>query len=224
MSHRIFIVIPAKDEASRLAPVLQGLRGHGYSNIVVVDDGSQDQTAEVARKNGSMVLQHLINMGSGAATQTGLEFALQQDADYILTMDADGQHASEDIRHLIETIEQEKLDVVIGSRFMQPSDSIPFSRRMFNRIASWVTWLITGVYVTDSQSGMKVMSASFAQKVEFHFNGFEFCTELFHILKRNHANFREIPIQAIYTQDSMQKGQNFWVGFRMFFRLILWKK
>lgn len=224
MATSIYIVIPAKDEATRLAPVLQSLRQHGYKDIIVVDDGSSDQTANLAREYGCIVLQHLINLGSGAATQTGLEFASKQQADFILTMDADGQHVAEDIDHLVEEIQKGQWDVIIGSRFMNPTDGVPTSRRLFNRIASGVTWLITGVYVTDSQSGMKIMTGDFAKKVEFHFNGFEFCTELFHIIRRNKGRFKEIPIQAIYTQDSMQKGQNIWIGFRMLFRLLLWKR
>jgi glycosyltransferase involved in cell wall biosynthesis len=84
---RLFIVIPAKDEASRIGPVLQELLALGYQDVVVVDDGSQDETGAVARQLGCVVLRHRINLGSGAATQTGLEYALNQGADVILTMD-----------------------------------------------------------------------------------------------------------------------------------------
>ncbi len=224
MSDLLFIVIPAKDEAPRLAAVIGELRSHGYHQIIVVDDGSKDDTGSLAHGLGCTVLRHALNMGSGAATQTGIEYALSMGAAYILTMDADGQHASEDIDHLFEAIQQHEVDVVIGSRFMDLKGKVPFSRRFFNLVANWVTWAITGVHVTDSQSGMKIMKADFAQGVEFHFNGFEFCTELFHILKRNEASYMEIPIRAIYTPESMQKGQSFWVGLKMFFRLILWKR
>lgn len=224
MEPAVYVVIPAKDEASRLPPVLHSLRSHGYKHIIVVNDGSTDDTAEIAKGFGCTVISHLLNLGSGAATQTGIDFALSQHADYILTMDADGQHAAEDVRKLIHTIQEEKLDIVIGSRFKLDKEGVPLSRIWFNKIANWVTWLITGVWVTDSQSGMKIMTHEFAKKVEFHFNGFEFCTELFHIIHKDKASYSEVPIKAIYTPESMEKGQNFWVGFQMFFRLLLWRR
>lgn len=224
MDPSVYIVIPAKDEASRLPPVLHSLRSHGYKHIIVVNDGSKDETSEIARSFGCTVINHLLNLGSGAATQTGIDFALSQEADFILTMDADGQHAADDVERLIHTIQAEKLDIVIGSRFKEGIEGVPISRLWFNKVANWVTWLITGVWVTDSQSGMKIMTSEFARKVEFHFNGFEFCTELFHIIHKDKASYTEVPIQAIYTPESMEKGQSFWVGFQMFFRLLLWRR
>ena len=223
MSDRLFIVIPAKDEAGLIGKVLHGLRTHGYQHIVVVNDGSEDATAEIAEAAGCHVLTHRVNLGSGAATQTGIEYALTQGAEVIVTMDADGQHAPEDVALLMQGLEDDSVAVAIGSRFLQPSGKVPVSRRFFNQVGSMLTWLLTGMYAQDSQSGMKAIRADFARKIEFHFHGYEFCTELFHILHKQHARFVEVPIQAIYTRESMQKGQNFWEGFRMLFRLLWWK-
>ena len=219
----LFIVIPAKDEATRIGAVLRRLKALGYDNIVVVDDGSSDDTQGVALSEACTVLRHQINLGSGAATQTGIEYALSQGAEIIVTMDADGQHAPEDVGVLLEALEGTQAEVVIGSRFMADTGKVPTSRRLFNRIGSYLTWLVTGKYTSDSQSGMKLIRASLARKIAFHFYGYEFCTELFHIIQREKANFVEVPIQAIYTQESLQKGQNLWMGFRMLFRLIWWK-
>ncbi len=223
MSKRVFIVIPAKNEAATIGPLIAELIRSGYQDLVVVDDGSTDQTARLALAAGSTILSHPINLGSGAATQTGIEYALQQGADFVLTMDADGQHAVEDVADLITSIQNSNADVVIGSRFLELTEKVPFSRRTYNRIANYLTWLVTGILVNDSQSGMKIMRASFAKKVSFHFSGFEFCTELFHIIQREGASFLEVPIRAIYTDASMKKGQSLSMGIRMTLRLLRWR-
>ena len=224
MNPQLFIVIPAKDEASLIGGVIRDLQENGFHQIIVVDDGSRDETANIVRNTNCILVQHPINLGSGAATQTGIKAALRYNPDYIMTMDADGQHAAEDVKQLLEVMSTGEYDVVIGSRFLQKSGKVPTTRLWYNRIANWVTWIFTGLWVSDSQSGMKIITSDFAQKIEFHFNGFEFCTELFYILNRNKARFTEVPIQAIYTSETMMKGQSLRMGFRMFFRLILWKK
>ncbi|MBX2875834.1 MAG: glycosyltransferase family 2 protein [Saprospiraceae bacterium] len=220
MKNLSYIVIPAKDEAPRLGSVLQSLQSHGYQNIVVVNDGSTDRTQQVARSYGATVLKHFVNLGPGAATQTGIEFALAQGAKYILTIDADGQHLAEDIAPLLQEIVNSKADVVIGSRFLQSNALIPRSRLFFNKVANFVTAFFTGIYVSDSQSGMKVFTADFAKKLDFKFNGFEFCTELFRIIYREKAILSEVPIQVIYTKETMEKGQSFGNGIFMVLRLV----
>lgn len=220
MKNLSYIVIPAKNEAPRLGSVLQSLQAQGYPNIIVVNDGSTDRTQEIARSYGVTVLQHIVNLGPGAATQTGIEFALEKGAKYILTIDADGQHLAEDIEPLLIEIVQSKADVVIGSRFLQSNGLIPKSRLFFNKIANLVTAFFTGVYVSDSQSGMKVFTADFAKKLDFKFNGFEFCTELFRIIHREKAILSEVPIQVIYTKETMEKGQSFSNGIFMVLRLV----
>lgn len=196
--------------------VIITLQRQGYRKIIVVDDGSSDDTAQVAVGLGAACLSHSINLGAGAATQTGIEYALSLGAEVIVTMDGDGQHDPRDIDMLLQALaEDSSLDLVIGSRFMEALSYIPFSRRMLNMGGNLMTLLLTGLWVSDSQSGMKAFRAGFARKVDFFFNGYEFCTELFFLIRRTRARFREVPISVVYTSELMRKGQSVRNGFRM---------
>lgn len=217
----VYIIIPAKDEANRIAGVLHQVLDAGYSNIVVVNDGSKDNTEEVAQKFGVCVVNHIINLGAGAATQTGIEYALKKEAKVIVTIDADHQHMPSDIKGLVDTLITKKVDIVIGSRFLKKSNKIPATRIFYNKIANIITYLVTGVIVTDSQSGMKAFTAEFARKSKLNFNGFEFSVEMIRNIKVSNAKLLENPIEVIYTKDTLSKGQNLLTGIKML-RKILW--
>ncbi len=221
MKDVVYIVIPAKDEAGRIGGVLHQILDNGYTNIVVVNDGSTDKTALVAKSFGVTVLDHLINLGAGAATQTGIEYAITQQAEIIVTIDADHQHMPSDIDLLVKSLQQKQADIVIGSRFLNKSNHIPSTRILYNKIANIITYLVTGILVSDSQSGMKAFTVEFAEKSKLNFNGFEFSVEMIRNIKVNKARFEEVPINVIYTKDTLSKGQNLLTGIRML-RKILW--
>lgn len=220
MNKNVFIVIPAKDEATRIGQVIKETKQHGFHNIVVVNDGSSDSTLQVARNEGAQVLSHVINLGAGAATQTGIEFALESGADAIVTMDADSQHYPSDIKRLVNTLYQNDLDVVLGSRFLDKKNQIPKIRRVYNKIGNYITGILFGLFVSDSQSGMKAFRASFAEKSKFRFNGYEFCTEFIRLMRLHKAAYQEIPIKVLYTEETMAKGQSFKNGFKMAVNLL----
>lgn len=220
MNAKDYIVIPAYNEATRLDGVLQKIALLGHQHIVVVDDGSSDGTAAVAREHGVKVLRHAINMGAGAATQTGIDYALEQGAEYVLTMDADHQHLPEDIEHLFAAIRKWKCGMVIGSRFLKPENQIPTSRIWYNKVANILTLIIAGVSVTDSQSGMKVLSREFADASSLNCNGFEFCVEMIKNANLGGFEVKEVPINVRYTKETMEKGQNLYRGIKMIGRLI----
>ena len=215
-----YIVIPAYNEATRIPGVLKRVSHLGYEHIVVVDDGSTDDTARVAAEHHVKVVRHPINLGVGAATQTGIQYALNQGAKYIVTLDGDHQHLPDDIEHLLEAIKENKADLVIGSRFMKADNEIPISRVFYNKIANIITYVIAGVRVTDSQSGMKALSRRYAQANELNCNGFEFCVEMIRNAGRTNHKVIEIPISVKYTHDTMQKGQSLFNGIKMIGRLI----
>jgi glycosyltransferase involved in cell wall biosynthesis len=216
----VYIVIPAKNEASRIGKVIYHTRLQGYDNIVVVNDGSSDATSQVALNFGATVLSHQINLGAGAATQTGIEYALEQGADIIVTIDGDDQHFPEDIPRLVQALEEEQVDVVIGSRFLQENEEIPAIRRFYNKIGNLLTALITGVLISDSQSGMKAFRSGFARNIAFSFNGYEFCTEFIYFLRHHHASYREVPIGVRYNRETLEKGQSFGNGVKMALRFF----
>jgi len=214
MHQRTYIIIPAKDEAERIGKVILSAQACGFPHIVVVDDGSRDKTADVVQRCGATLVKHRINLGPGAATQTGIKYAILQGAINIVTIDADQQHFPEDIKGLVEKLEADNLDIVLGSRFLM-NNSIPYSRLAFNKVANMVSRLATGIRVTDSQSGMKAFTAEFAKKSELQFNGFEFCVEMLRNIKVHKARYAEMPIRVMYSKETMEKGQSFMVGVRM---------
>jgi len=211
----VYIVLPAKDEGPRIGRVIQKIIDLGFPLVVVVNDGSSDNTAAIAQQAGAMVVSHPINLGPGAATQTGITYALEKGAEVIVTLDADAQHSPTDIERLVQVLQEEHLDVVIGSRFIQHQDGIPFTRRVFNRVANLFSLLYTGVAMSDSQSGFKVIHRRFAKKLNLSFNGFEFCTEFVSLLKRHSVKYKEEPIHVSYSKETLQKGQSLLNGVRM---------
>lgn len=216
-----YIVIPAKNEGGRIGGVLRHLQELDFKHIVVVNDGSTDDTEQVARSFGVTVLNHRINLGAGAATRTGMDYALSQGAEVIVTIDGDHQHLPDDIRAMVGALLEKNVDVVIGSRFFGNNGDIPLARLVYNKVGNWITFLLTGLLVNDSQSGMKAFRAEFAKNAQITRNGFEFCIEIIRHIKLQGAKWHETPISVVYTKDTMQKGQGLWTGMKMLFRLLL---
>ncbi len=217
---QVFVVMPAKDEGSRIAGVINATKDLGFDNIVVVNDGSSDNTAQVANNLGAHVINHPINLGAGAATQSGIDYALRKGADVIVTIDADQQHYPDDIAHILDRLVEKNADIVIGSRFLNKENKIPFIRIVYNKIGNLLTFIFTGMVVTDSQSGMKAFRADFAKHSRLNCNGYEFCMEIIKYVHKNDARLEEVPIKVSYHADVMQKGQNFLSGVRMVGRML----
>ncbi|MBI5152194.1 glycosyltransferase family 2 protein [Candidatus Peregrinibacteria bacterium] len=217
---KIFIVIPAFNEEKTIGCAINDLRMHGYENIVVVDDGSSDKTEKIAEDMDVIVVKHAINCGVGAATQTGIDHSLQSGAEIIVTFDGDCQHYASDIKNLIEPIVHGGYDIVIGSRFLK-FQKIPWLRRLFNKIGNFLTYLISGIHSSDSQSGIKAFSREAAEKIRIHSVGYEYCSEIFREIKENRLAMIEIPVKVKYSNYSMLKGQNFSRGLETGFKLLV---
>lgn len=216
----VFIVIPAHNEEGRIHLVLEEVIALGFENIVVVNDASTDNTSSIAGSYEHVrVLNHLINLGPGGATQTGIEFSLLNNAEYIATIDADYQHDPSDLVKLTEKIQSENLDIVVGSRFLQ-SNEIPKIRIFYNRIANFINYLLTGKVMSDSQSGLKIIRSDLAKKLALETNGFEFCIEIIKNAQALNAKILEIPIAVRYTKETMQKGQSLSTGVSMLSRIF----
>ena len=217
----IFIVIPAKDEARFIRPVIETTLGLGFKNVIIVNDNSSDDTKKIALSYGKhiTVLDHAINLGAGGATKTGVDYSIKKGATYIATIDADFQHNPKDLIPLIKCIETQEVDLVIGSRFLK-KNGVPVSRIIFNMLGNIVNYFVTGLVISDSQSGMKVMSRRFAENLTITYNGYEFCIEIIKNAKINKSNVYEYPINVLYTEETMAKGQNLATGISMVGRLF----
>jgi len=221
MKFRELVIVPAFNEDRTIAKVISDLRQFGFSEIVVVDDGSSDDTSKIAQKSGAKVLSHPINCGVGSATQTGILWGIEHGFDHFLTIDADCQQFATDLRRIANSLD--KHDCVIGSRFLK-KNRIPTLRRIANRIANWTTGVFFGVWVSDSQSGLRGFTQKVANRLSLHGGRFEYCSEFCREVDTAGFSIHEIPISVEYSKDSMKKGQNFAEGIatfaKLFFRAI----
>ncbi|MDD5103112.1 MAG: glycosyltransferase family 2 protein [Candidatus Peribacteraceae bacterium] len=216
---RVIAVIPAYNEAKRIAGVVEHTQQF-VDRVVVVNDGSADGTASVARQAGATVVSHQQNCGAGAATMTGIDAARALQADVIVTLDADEQHDPRDIPSLLQPILADRADIIFANRFRQ-KNRIPFIRRFFNAIGNLVTFATTGRWVNDSQCGFKVFGPRAAREVHIRMSGYEFCTELVREAVQHKWRIAEVPIKVLYSQYTLAKGQSFANGIRTALRILL---
>ncbi|MBI1813308.1 glycosyltransferase family 2 protein [Candidatus Peregrinibacteria bacterium] len=215
----IITVIPAYNEATHLQKVVEAARER-TDRVVVVDDGSTDDTARVAAASGAIVVRHLENSGTGAATMTGIEAARSLGADTIVTLDADGQHDPADIALLLHPVAEDSADIVFANRFGQ-RNRIPLIRRVFNGIGNIVTFVTTGRWVQDSQCGFKVFGKRAVREIDLRMSGFECCTEIVREAAAHRWRIAEIPTKVLYSEYTLAKGQSFASGVRTALKILL---
>lgn len=215
----ILVLIPAYNEEGHILDVVASLQKEHY-NVLVINDGSTDNTKVLLETNNINAVHHLINRGAGAAIQTGFDVAKQGNWDIIVTIDGDGQCDIADIPALILPLQEGKADIVTGNRFRSGS-SIPVLRRLYNFVASVITWLLSGIYLTDTQSGMRAYSRKAIEKIHIEANGFEFCSDIIRQAAYLHLRIKAVPIRVFYTKASMRKGQNFASGLNTVAKLLL---
>jgi polyprenyl-phospho-N-acetylgalactosaminyl synthase len=203
---RVWIVIPAYNEAPVIAGVVEAVRAR-VGNVVVVDDCSGDGTREAAFSGGAVVLRHPINLGQGAALQTGIRYALSRGAELIVTFDADGQHRPEDIAVLLDTQRRTGADVVIGSRFLGATENLPRSRRAILKLATVFTRVTSGLKVTDAHNGLRLLTRSAAQRIEIRQNRMAHASEIIGQIRWLGLSVAEAPVTIVYTEYSLRKGQ-----------------
>jgi glycosyltransferase involved in cell wall biosynthesis len=203
---RLFIVIAAFNESAAIAEVVRELR-LTYPNVVVVDDGSGDDTWQHAARGGAIVLRHLINRGQGAALQTGITYALQQGAEVIATFDADGQHCPHDLPAMVVPILQGQVDICLGSRFLGRADSMPRSRRLVLRAAVAFTRLTSGLRVSDAHNGLRAFSRRAAEHFDIQLDRMAHASELIDQVRSSGLPYCEVPVHIRYTHYSLSKGQ-----------------
>jgi polyprenyl-phospho-N-acetylgalactosaminyl synthase len=203
-----WVVVPLFNEAEVIGPVVSELC-ETFANVVCVDDGSTDNCGELARVAGARVVTHPINLGQGAALQTGFDYALSHSSmEHVITFDADGQHRVEDALEMLELARRKRFSAVFGSRFLDKRTKPGFKKKAVLSVAVILTRIITGLRLTDAHNGLRVLSRETLEKVRLEQNGMSHATEIVHQIALAKLSWKEYPVEILYTEYSKRKGQS----------------
>ena len=214
----VWIVIPAFNEAAVIGEVIAYVRSV-FDHVVCVDDGSTDGTGEIARRAGAHLVRHPINLGQGAAIQTGVEYARKQPgAQFFATFDADGQHRVKDLTAMIDRLCADDVDVVIGTRFATHQGSRPpWLKRIVLRTAARLSRRGRRLGLTDTNNGLRVFNKKVADGLDITMSGMSHANEIIMLIAENHWRVAEQPVEVLYTEYSKSKGQPLLNGVNIIF-------
>lgn len=182
-----------------------------FPNIICVDDGSSDNSVAEAEAGGAVVVRHPINLGQGAALQTGLDFALlDPTAEYFVTFDSDGQHLVSDALAMVTRIDVEPYDILVGSRFLDGRTKPGLLKMAVLKLAVFFERASTGVKLTDAHNGLRVLNRTAARSIRIHQNRMAHASEIVAEIGRNNLRYAEQPVHVVYTDYSRSKGQSIW--------------
>ena len=214
MRQRTWVVIAAYNEAAVIEQVVASVVKDGW-NVVVVDDGSRDDTRARAKAGGAAVLRHSINLGQGAALQTGIDYAIRRGASYIVTFDADGQHEPADIPTVVDALG--KHEIALGSRFLGAVEGASARRMVLLRAAVMMSNRLAGLKLTDAHCGMRGFRASAAPALRITQDRMAHASELLKKVQSSGLSYTEVPITVRYTEHSKAKGQGGFQAIRILF-------
>lgn len=214
MKAQTWVVIAAYNEGPVIRDVVAEVTGAGW-NTVVVDDGSRDDTANLARAAGAHVLRHVVNLGQGAALQTGIDYAIRRGAHVIVTFDADGQHDAACIPTLVDALVDH--DIALGSRFLGKVEGASKRRMALLRTATAVSNKLSGMRLTDAHCGFRAFRTTVAPKLRITQNRMAHASELLRKINQPNLRVTEVPVTVRYTAHSMAKGQGGFQAFRILF-------
>lgn len=210
MNADTWLVVPLYNEGAVVREVILEAR-KTFQNVVCVDDGSSDNSVEEALAGGAVVVSHPINLGQGAALQTGIDFALlQPGAEYFVTFDSDGQHRTEDAELMVERLRNEPLDIIIGSRFLDDRTNASKLKKAVLRLAVLFERMTTGVRLTDAHNGLRALNRHAATAIRIRQNRMAHASEIVGLIGAKKLRYDEQAVQIIYTDYSRAKGQSLW--------------
>ena len=215
----VWIVIPAYHESPVIGDVVGEVRSV-FDHVVVVDDGSRDDTGGIALRAGAHVVRHPVNLGQGAAIQTGVEYARRQSAaEVFVTFDADGQHRVKDVMRMIDRLTADEVDIVIGTRFADPAVTtrMPVLKRIVLRTAVWLSPRNHRLGLSDAHNGLRVFNKTVADGLDITFNGMSHASDFIAMIAENHWRVTEEPVEILYTDYSKAKGQPLLNGVNILF-------
>ncbi|WP_363267347.1 glycosyltransferase family 2 protein [Cellulomonas sp.] len=201
------LVVPLYNEGSVVGDVISAALAV-FPRIVVVDDGSSDDSAAVARRAGALVVEHPLNLGQGAALQTGFEAARLLGAEYVVTFDADGQHRTDDAAAMVERLRQDDADVVLGSRFLDGRTRPGALKQAVLKAAVLYSNLTTGVRLTDTHNGLRALNATALATLRIRQNRMAHASEIIEQIGRSGLRWVEHPVHIVYSDYSRSKGQS----------------
>ena len=212
----IWVIIPAYDEEKRIKEVIRGTKKY-IKNIIVVDDGSKDKTYDVAKKEGIVVLKHIINLGKGAALKTGCEFALDKGAEFFIVMDADSQHEPKEIPKFLN--ELKNVPIVLG--FRRLSKDMPIILKLGNNVINKITKLLYGIILHDTQCGYRAFSSDAYRKIKWKASDYSMESEIIANIGKKRLKYKEIPIKTIY--EDRYKGTTIIDGIKIVLNMFWWR-
>ena len=219
--HDTWVVIPLYNEEQVIGDVVTQVRT-AFAQVVCVDDGSADRSAEVAATAGARVVRHPFNLGQGAALQTGFEFALADPSmKYVLTFDGDGQHQIADAVGMVARLRGGEADVVFGSRFLDERSKPGFAKRMVLRAAVGYTNMTTHTRLTDAHNGLRAIRRPVVEQLDITQNGMAHASELVAQIGASDASYVEHPVHIVYNDYTKAKGQSLWNSVNILADLIL---
>jgi polyprenyl-phospho-N-acetylgalactosaminyl synthase len=208
MNKDVYVIIPVYNEEIVIGEVIEEIEKH-YSNIICVNDGSQDGSAVAIMKTKAFLVNHPINLGQGAALQTGIEYALlDSGAKYFVTFDADGQHQIKDVAMMLKILKNEKLDIVLGSRFLGKAENITYARKLILKAAIKFTNKTSGIKLTDAHNGIRAFTRKVAEELNISNPDMSHASEIIEKIAANKYKYKEIPVTITYTEHSRTKGQS----------------
>lgn len=203
----VAVIIPVYNEGEVIAGVVKSVLKH-FKYVICVNDGSKDDSSSKILKTKAYLIEHPINMGQGAALQTGIEFARQLPVNYFVTFDADGQHRIQDVKLMLDEISKGKQDIILGSRFMGEAINIDATKRIVLKLAIRFSNITSGLKLTDTHNGLRVFNRKVAEGMQITLPDMSHASEILEIIATKKFRYKEVPVTIEYSDYSRSKGQS----------------
>jgi len=221
---KILVLVPTHNEGSVLQQTVATLLQQRQLQVVVIDDGSHEPAIDQVQGLPVTVLRHKVNLGQGAALQTGIAYARKTNAEYIITFDADGQHVASDLPALLQPLLHNEADIVLGSRFMAGHcNKVPFLKKGILHTARFIHYLFTGILLSDAHNGIRALNKTALEKISLTENRMAHASEILFLIKKHRLRYKEIAVTVRYTPYARQKGQGGGSAIKILFDLLLHK-
>lgn len=216
MKRKIFAIIPAYNEEKHISGIIKRVKKYA-GKVVVVDDGSRDNTGRAAKRSNAIVLSHLVNLGKGAALKTGCDYAVKNNADLIIVLDADAQHDPEEIPKFLKKLRNH--EVALGYRKL--NKKMPFILKFGNWFINKTISFLYDIKIRDSQCGYRAFTAKAYKKLRWKASDYSMESEMIAKIGKYKMSYTEVPIETIYSDK--YKGTTILDGLKIVFNLLVWK-